>query len=333
MTLQELHRRLSGEIHHPGSPAYDEARAPVQLDDRAPPALVVRCSSPEDVADALAYAREHGLEIAVRAGGHSVAGHVLVDDGLVIDVRGLRERRGRPGAPRRARRRRAHLGRVRPRPPRSTASPPPAGACRAPASPASRSAAAPAGSSASTAWRATTSLAVELVTADGELVRASATRAPRPVLGAARRRRQLRRRHGVRVRAAPGRPGGHGRARHPPRRARPRAAARSTATSMHDAPDELSLAFVYLTAPDGAGDPRGAARPPGRGDRRHARRPIDEGDRGAARDPRSSAPAADLFEPMPYADFQCALDDPPGYRNWWTAEHLTTCPTARSTRS
>ena len=34
-------------------------------------------------------------------------------------------------------------------------------------------------------------------------------------------------------------------------------------------------------------------------------------------------PAADLFEPMPYAAFQSALDDPPGYRNWWTAEHLT----------
>ena len=36
---------------------------------------------------------------------------------------------------------------------------------------------------------------------------------------------------------------------------------------------------------------------------------------------------------MPYADFQCMIDDPPGYRNYWTAEHLPTCPTRRSRRS
>src|SRR5262249_31435600 len=55
------------------------------------PRLVVRCSSPFDVAEALHYARHHGLAVAVRAGGHSVAGMSLCDDGLVIDVRGMRE--------------------------------------------------------------------------------------------------------------------------------------------------------------------------------------------------------------------------------------------------
>jgi FAD/FMN-containing dehydrogenase len=38
------------------------------------------------------------------------------------------------------------------------------------------------------------------------------------------------------------------------------------------------------------------------------------------------SPAADLFAPTPYADFQCSLDDPPGYRNWWTAENLPKLP-------
>src|SRR3954467_5272894 len=91
MTLQELNRRLSGDIHHPGSPAYDEACTLFNSMIERRPRLVVRCSSPADIANALAYARENGLEIAVRAGGHSVAGMSLVDDGVVIDVRGLDE--------------------------------------------------------------------------------------------------------------------------------------------------------------------------------------------------------------------------------------------------
>ena len=64
---------------------------PLQLDDRPPPALVARCSAPDDVVAALAFARESGLAVAVRGGGHSVAGHCLAEDGLVLDVRGMNE--------------------------------------------------------------------------------------------------------------------------------------------------------------------------------------------------------------------------------------------------
>jgi len=91
MTLQELSSRLGGEIHHPGTPAYEEACTLFNAMIARRPRLVVRCSSPADVAGVLAYAREHDLAVAVRAGGHSVAGASLCDDGLVIDVRGLRE--------------------------------------------------------------------------------------------------------------------------------------------------------------------------------------------------------------------------------------------------
>src|SRR5688500_12178342 len=85
----ELRFRLRGDLHAPGSPEYVDA-CPLfnaMIDKR--PRYVARCTSPEDVIAALAFARAEGLEVAVRAGGHSVAGQSLVDDGLVLDVRGM----------------------------------------------------------------------------------------------------------------------------------------------------------------------------------------------------------------------------------------------------
>jgi FAD/FMN-containing dehydrogenase len=77
---------FKGEQLRPGDSGYDEARIVWNgLFDRHP-ALIARCISTSDVAAAVNYGRENGLQIAVRAGGHSAAGHSSVDDGLVIDL-------------------------------------------------------------------------------------------------------------------------------------------------------------------------------------------------------------------------------------------------------
>jgi FAD/FMN-containing dehydrogenase len=82
---------FAGQIVGPADDGYDAARAVWNvMHDRAP-ALIARCTSPEDVAAAIAYGREHALTIAVRGGGHSLPGFSTVDDGIVIDLRRLNQ--------------------------------------------------------------------------------------------------------------------------------------------------------------------------------------------------------------------------------------------------
>lgn len=78
---------FSGAILEPGSPDYDGARTIFNAMIHKRPAVIAQCRGREDVAAALAYARRTGLEVAVRGGGHSVAGKSLTEGGLVIDLR------------------------------------------------------------------------------------------------------------------------------------------------------------------------------------------------------------------------------------------------------
>ncbi len=80
---------FTGAITAPGDPGYDAQRAVWNLMHDRRPALLVRPDSAGDVAAAVAHARARGLRIAVRGGGHSLPGHSTVEDGMVIDLRGL----------------------------------------------------------------------------------------------------------------------------------------------------------------------------------------------------------------------------------------------------
>ncbi len=85
-TISELRETLRGTASMPGDPDYDTARAVWNgMYDRRP-ALVVRCAGTADVITAVRFARSQGLTIAVRGGAHSIAGFSSVDDGMVIDL-------------------------------------------------------------------------------------------------------------------------------------------------------------------------------------------------------------------------------------------------------
>ena len=82
---------FAGQLIAPGDPGYDDARKlyNAMIDKR--PALIARCAGPDDVAKAIAFAREQGLPLAVRGGGHNGAGLGGVDDGVVVDLSLLRD--------------------------------------------------------------------------------------------------------------------------------------------------------------------------------------------------------------------------------------------------
>ena len=87
--LRALARRCDGPVLHPTDPAYDQARTlfNAMIDRR--PAAIVQAVSAADVAAAVAAAREAGVPLAVRGGGHSVAGMSVCDGGIVCDLRRL----------------------------------------------------------------------------------------------------------------------------------------------------------------------------------------------------------------------------------------------------
>src|SRR5258705_12044274 len=85
--MERLQSALRGPVLVRDHPAYDVARRTFNgMTDRHP-VVIACCASSDDVAATVAWAQNEGLPAAIRGGGHSVAGHSVCDDGLVIDLR------------------------------------------------------------------------------------------------------------------------------------------------------------------------------------------------------------------------------------------------------
>lgn len=86
----QLSGSFRGELLLPTSPGYDAARAIWNGAVDRRPAIVARCTGVADVVAAVRFARDHDREIAIRGGGHNVAGTAVCDDGIVIDLSPMR---------------------------------------------------------------------------------------------------------------------------------------------------------------------------------------------------------------------------------------------------
>ncbi len=306
----------------PDDPEYDEARTVynAMIDKR--PAVIARCAGPSDVVEALAYAREQGLEVSVRGGGHGVAGTALTEGGLVIDLTRLHQVEVDPAA-RTARvaggATMSHLDRATQQHGLATTG--------------GRVSTTGVGGftlGGGTGWldrrfglACDNLLAVDLVTADGRQITASEDE------------------HSELFWALHGGGGNFG-------------VATSLTFRLHDLP-MFSAALLMYEAADGEevlrafrdvieggpDDVGGAAI--------YLQAPPEEfvperlvgqlvllvlvtftgseaGLREQAAPLLSLVPPVELVNEMPYADVQCMLDDPPGNRNYWSAEHLAELP-------
>lgn len=84
--IENLRARLRGPLLLPGEPAYDEARSlwNAMIDRR--PGLIARCLGVADVVACVQFAREHGLTLSIKGGGHNIAGLAVCDGGLMLDM-------------------------------------------------------------------------------------------------------------------------------------------------------------------------------------------------------------------------------------------------------
>jgi FAD binding domain/Berberine and berberine like len=318
--LRELREGFKGRVILPEDEGYDEARTlfNAMIDKR--PAVIAQCADSGDVAAAVRFGRETELPTAVRGGGHSVAGMSTVDDGVVVALRNMKTIEVDPAA------RTARCG---------------GGVIWAEFDAATQEhgLATPGGRVSTTGVAGFTLgggsgwlerkhglacdnlLAVELVTAGGEHVRASESENPDLFwalhggggnFGVATSFEFKLHPLGPTVMAGlmlwPGERG------------------REVMQTMRDvidgAPHDLALATAYLTGPPEEFVPQGL-----RGSLCCAAIVFWAGENPDDAEPfvrsfRDLAPAVDLVGPMPYAEFQRMIDDPPGLRNYWTADYL-----------
>ncbi len=89
--VASLRSEVAGTVAQPGEAGYDEAVHIWNGSIDRRPGLVVRCTTPADVAASLAFAQREGVEVSVRGGGHNYAGFALTDGGLMIDLTPMKQ--------------------------------------------------------------------------------------------------------------------------------------------------------------------------------------------------------------------------------------------------
>jgi FAD/FMN-containing dehydrogenase len=85
-SFADLRTEVTGRVIEPGDPGYDDARTVMYATPEARPAVIVKVANASDVARVVTLARDCGLELAIRSGGHSAAGHGTTDGGIVLDL-------------------------------------------------------------------------------------------------------------------------------------------------------------------------------------------------------------------------------------------------------
>ncbi|MBC7857276.1 MAG: FAD-binding oxidoreductase [Burkholderiaceae bacterium] len=88
--IDDFKSKLRGRVFQPDDAGYEEARQIWNAMIERRPAMIARCAGSADVMACVAFARDHEVSLAVRGGGHNIAGNALCDGGLVIDLSGMR---------------------------------------------------------------------------------------------------------------------------------------------------------------------------------------------------------------------------------------------------
>src|SRR5918996_1117300 len=323
--VEALREGFTGAVLTEDDAGYEDARAIFNSMIDRRPAVIAQCETAADVAEAIAFGRDRDLELAIRSGGHSVAGASLTDGGLVIDVRRMNEVTVDPAA----RTATAQGGATWSDFDRATQP----HKLMAPGGRVSTTGVAGLSLGGGSTWLerkfgvACDNLeSVTVVTAEGETVTASENENTELFW------------------ALHGGGGNFGVAIELVFRLHDLPAATlglllwpaergleisHTYRDLIDggAPDELGGALAYITGPPEDFVPD------------HLQNQLcagavvvyagtEEEMRRALAPILDLRPEAELIAEMPYAEIQCAIDDPPGYRNYWSVEHITEFPDA-----
>jgi FAD/FMN-containing dehydrogenase len=310
--FEELERQMAGRLVRPGTDGYDTARIihNAMIDRR--PSAIARCTGTADVLEAVNFARRQGLAATVRGGGHSVAGHCIADDALLIDLSTMkgvhvdpvrRTARAAPGV---------LLGEFD-RETQVYGLATTMGTVRATGVSGLALGGGVGWLSRRFGHSCDNILSADVVTADGRVLRASATENEELYWGLRGGSGNFGVVTSLEFRLHPVGPITGGLLVHP--RAKARDLYRFHLDTMRAAPDELTAHVALMTTPDGHPAAGMAACYSGA---------PEDADKVLGPLRRFGPPLADMIAPMAYCQLQSMLDPmmPPGMRNYWTGGYI-----------